>query len=181
MEANELETKRSKAEEFLAAGKFEQAREVTEEIYTYAKKSKNRDLMEEVEYFNINMEEQQRRLSKTGKKVKKVVVTPEVPVEGIVVDEVAVLSAPPAQGGEGEIPWGKGILREKYRWTASGGEFLLKKAFLSRDAADQYCEQLQVSGKKSFVDFKLITVIRKNLASQYCFNAQGETFAIFER
>jgi hypothetical protein len=181
MDANELEAKRAKAEEFLAAGKFEDARDITEEIYAYARKSRNRDLMEEVEYFNINMEEQQRRLAKPGQKVKAVVVSPEKPVEGVVVEEGTAVTSLPSQGGEGEIPWGKGILREKYRWTLNGGEFLLKKAFLSREAAEQYCEQQRSSGKKSLVDFKLITVVRKNLANQYCFNTNGETFAIFER
>jgi hypothetical protein len=172
MEASELDAKRAKAEELLLAGKFDEAREVSEEIYVYAKKAKNKDLMEEVEYFNINMEEQQRRLAKAGKKVKGVVVSPEKPVEGVVVEEAAA---------EGNIPWGKGIIREKYRWTASGGEFLLKKAFLNREAAEQYCEQQRSSGKKSLVDFKLITVVRKSLVNQYCFNDKGETFAIFER
>jgi hypothetical protein len=166
MEASELEAKRAKAEELLLAGKFDEAREVSEEIYAYAKKARNKDLMEEVEYFNINMEEQQRRLAKAVKKVKGVVVSPEKPVAGVVVEEAAA---------EGNIPW------EKYRWTESGGEFLLKKAFLKREAAEQYCEQQRSSGKKSLVDFKLITIVRKNLANQYCFNDKGETFAIFER
>ncbi len=172
MEANELEAKRAKAEELLLASKYDEAREISEEIYAYAKKSKNRDLMEEVEYFNINMEEQQRRLAKAGKKVK---------VEKPVAVAVAAEGPQATSAAEGNIPWGKGILREKYRWTASGGEFLLKKAFLNREGAEQYCEQQRASGKKSLVDFKLITIVRKNLANQYCFNDKGETFAIFER
>ncbi len=175
MEASELEAKRAKAEELLLAGKYNEAREVSEEIYVFAKKAKNRDLMEEVEYFNINLEEQQRRLAKVGKKVKPAAVQPEKPIEAVPAGVQSTLAA------EGNIPWGKGILREKYRWTASGGEFLLKKAFLTREAAEQYCDQQRESGKKSLVDFKLITVVRKNLANQYCFNDKGETFAIFER
>ncbi len=177
MDASELETKRAKAEELLLANKYNEAREISEEIYVFAKKNKNRDLMEEVEYFNINMEEQQRRQAKAGKAAKLVAaaVQPEKPTE------VAPAGVQPSSAAEGNIPWGKGILREKYRWTASGGEFLLKKAFLSREAAEKYCDQQRESGRKSLVDFKLITVVRKNLANQYCFNDKGETFAIFER
>ncbi len=175
MDASELETKRAKAEELLLASKYNEAREVSEEIYAFAKKTKNRDLMEEVEYFNINMEEQQRRLTKAGKKVKPAAVQPGKPIE------TALVAAQSTSAAEGNIPWGKGIIREKYRWTASGGEFLLKKAFFTREAAEQYCDQQREVGKKSLVDFKLITIVRKNLASQYCFNDKGETFAIFER
>ncbi len=175
MDASELEAKRAKAEELLLAGKYNDAREISEEIYAFAKKAKNRDLMEEVEYFNINMEEQQRRLAKAGKKVKPVAAAPERPIEAVPTEDQPVSTA------EGNVPWGKGIIREKYRWTLSGGEFLLKKAFLNREAAEQYCEQQRAAGKKSLVDFKLITIVRKNLANQYCFNEKGESFAIFER
>ncbi len=175
MNASELEAKRAKAEELLLAGKYVEAREISEEIFVYAKKAKNRDLMEEVEYFNINMEEQQRRIAKVAKTVKTTAVKAETPIEAAPVE---VKSTPAA---EGNIPWGKGILREKYRWTVSGGEFSLKKAFLTREAAEQYCDLQRKTGKKSMEDFKLITVVRKKLANEYCFNDKGETFAVFER
>lgn len=216
MDESEVDEKRQLAEKLLAEGKYQDAKDVAEEVHSLATESGDRDLREEMEYFTITVDEQERKETEGAREAISAgeiaseapaneVTTPAKGVEYAFTmnegtQEMGPIRIPvgdadttpehqpsrkvPAkevlQVEEGEIPWGQGIVRETYQWAREGAEFDLKKAWPAREPAEQYIND-QVSGGKSAGDIKLITVVRKNYAGQYCFNAKGETFAVYER
>jgi hypothetical protein len=223
MDESEVDGKRQEAERLLAAGQYDDAKAVAEEIHAFAVESGDRDLREEMEYFVINAEEQQRKTAlpleeevpsapaeeevpapagqevsfnmETGEVSGKIGIgTAAAPSE----EELPTVPEPYGKKGkkgkaakppkkeevppveEGEIPWGQGIFRESYKWDQKGDEFALKKAWPALAPAEEHRKQRIETGKDP-ADIKVITVIRKNYAGQYCFNAKGESFAVYER
>src|SRR5271157_195288 len=177
MDESDVDAKREEAEQLLAAGQYDDAKVVAEEIHAFAVEAGDRDLREEMEYFVINAEEQQRKAetvpeetaageemeAPSGPAEEEVPAAGEsevtfnletgqasgnimIPVSAAPTDEeIPAEPAPSKKGkkgrgaakptkekapevGEGEIPWGQGIFREKYQWTKDGSEFSLKKA-----------------------------------------------------
>jgi hypothetical protein len=214
MDESEVDGKRQEAEQLLAAGQYDDAKAVAEEIHAFAVDTGDRDLREEMEYFVINADEQQRKAGlapaeeapamaeqevsfnmETGETTGHVGFgTADVPPE----EEVPAVPEPRGKGkkgkvakpakkeeevsavAEGEVPWGQGIFRETYKWDQKGDEFTLKKAWPALAPAEEHRKQRVDMGKDP-ADIKVITVIRKNYAGQYSFNAKGESFAVYER
>ncbi len=176
VEREVIADKKEKVEALFEAEKFEEAIDLAREIINFAENAGEPEVAEAFTYFIVEAETQ---IKKLGREI--LVPASRTPVLDCTKTQVHSSSANGVSKSEVETLIVEANIRAEYRWISNRSPYILTHLFPDKDAAIDYCIELEDNGKITWIDFKMVKVVRSAYSGQVPFNDHGVTWCVYER